>query len=415
MRASILTIGDELLIGQVLNSNAQWIGSKLTDLGLNVAQQLTVGDNSKAITEALDYLRPRSDVILIGGGLGPTHDDITLEVLSKYLKMPQEYDHDWLAQMTGYFKSRNRPMAESNKKQALLLKGSTRIDNDCGTAAGQYFTSDKVQYFVFPGVPHEMKSMMERFIAPTLQKQLTKTGEHILKQTLLTTGIGESMLAERCDPFVQKIKSMPNVSLSFLPSSILVKLRLQMTATKHEQDTEFDKLIDELKNCCGKDFYGFDPITLEEIVLSKLKAEGATLAIAESCTGGLVTHRLTQVPGASSVLKGTIVPYQTVLKHEELEIPPRTIDTHGVVSEQVAKAMAWAIQKKWSTTYAISTTGYLGPSGGDKFAKVGTICLGFAGPNGMSAKTFYMEANRERAKERAAQAALDLLRRELKS
>lgn len=413
MRVSLLTIGDELLIGQVLNSNAQWIGSALTDLGLSVTHHLTVGDNEKAIREALDYLRPRADVILVGGGLGPTHDDITLEVFSRYTGMGLEYDQDWITQVEAYFKSRGRVMSENNKKQALLLKGATRIDNDCGTAAGQAFTHANVQYFIFPGVPHEMKSMMNRFVLPRLKAVQEKTGESILKKTLLTTGLGESLLAQRCDPFVLKIKSMPHVSLAFLPSSTLVRLRLQMRASKPEHDQQFKDLVAELQHYCGKDFYGFEPTTLEETVVHTLTKRHETVALAESCSGGYATHRLTRVPGASVVVRGAVIPYQTDLKTSELNVPAAMITEKGVVSEDVARTMAEAVRKKWATTYGISTTGYLGPTGGDTHAEVGTVWVAVATPTQTIARPFKYEANRERGIERTAQACLDLLRREL--
>jgi nicotinamide-nucleotide amidase len=414
MRASLLTIGDELLIGQVLNSNAQWIGSQLTDLGLSVTQHLSVGDRADMITRALDYLRAESDVILIGGGLGPTHDDITMEVLSQYFQIPLAYDQEWIDFVAAYFKSRNRVMSENNKKQAYLLQGATRIDNDCGTAAGQYFKAEGVEVFVFPGVPHEMKSMMTRFVLPTLQKQQQRTGETILKRTLLTTGVGESALALRADPFVQKVRSDSRLSLAFLPSSTAVRLRLQMRANSPAEEQEFGALVDELRGYCGEDFFGFDPTTIEELLFARLKELGATLSLAESCTGGLVTHRLTQIPGASAVVRGAIIPYQTDVKVSDLGVPPALIESNGVVSEAVAIAMAEGVRKRWGTTFGVSTTGYLGPNGGDQHTPAGTICVAVATPGGSRAITLHVEAHRERGKERASQAALDLLRRELR-
>jgi nicotinamide-nucleotide amidase len=420
-RISLLTIGDELLIGQVLNSNAQWIGEQLTWVGAKLQHHLTVGDREADILDALAFLEPRSDVILIGGGLGPTHDDITLDVLAKFCKTTLVFDSDWIQKVEAYFKSRNRTMSENNKKQAMLLKGATRIDNDCGTAAGQWVQHGRVDFYVFPGVPHEMKSMMNRFVLPKLSERVRSNGQRIYHKTLLTTGMGESALALKCEPFVQKIASMPEMSLAFLPNSSTVRLRLMMaTNDKGGTDPEaskaksqFDSLCEELVGYCGNDFFGFEPETLEGIILNLLRKKGATLALAESCTGGLITHRLTQTPGMSEVLRGALIPYQTQLKTQELDIPQKSFEERGVVSETVAKAMAWSIQRKWNVDYALSTTGYLGPSGGDSFAKVGTVCIGVATPNGILSKTFHYEADRERAKERAAQSALDMLRRQL--
>ncbi len=418
MRASLLTIGDELLIGQVLNSNVQWISEKLTETGLSVTQHLSVGDAVAAIHEALDYLVSRSDVIIIGGGLGPTHDDVTMEALSQHFAIPLVYDEAWIAQIERFFKARNRVMSENNKKQGYLLQTATRINNDCGTAAGQYFkvphlhdAKKMVEIFVVPGVPHEMKSMLERFVLPILSKLTTGSGEKILKETLLTTGMGESALALKCDSFVQKIKTLPNVNLAFLPNAMQVRLRLQMFSKTPEDEIQFHSLLQELIQCCGEDFFGLEPLTLESLIVKTLNDQHKSLSLAESCTGGLISHLLTQVPGASDVLRGTLVAYQTTLKETELNVLPELILKNGVVSEAVAKAMAEGIRKKWNTSFGISTTGYLGPSGGDSHAKIGTVWIAIATPKETFARCFIYENNRERSKERAAISALDLLRR----
>lgn len=407
MRISLLTVGDELLIGQVLNSNVQWMSERLTETGWNVGTQMTVGDQSDEIKKAIDFLLPTSDAIIIGGGLGPTHDDLTLEALSERFSIPLEYDEEWMQQVAAFFAARNRVMSENNKKQGFLLKTANRIDNDCGTAAGQHFVQGKCDFFVVPGVPHEMKSMMDRYILPVLTAK-NVGAQKILKQTLVTTGIGESALAERCNVFVQKIKALPNVTLAFLPSSTQVRLRLQMES---DNTAYFEFLVEELRHLCKQDFVGFDPVTLEDVVMDHLKEKNETVAIAESCTGGLVAHRLTQISGASKVLRGSLVAYQTTIKSLELGISEKFISQHGIVSEDTAKAMAEAVRKKWKSTYGISTTGYLGPNGGDTFAKVGTVCIAVATEEQTLARTFTFENNRERGKERATQAVLDLLRR----
>ena len=408
---SLLTIGDELLIGQVLNSNVQWMSDQLTSLGAEVTAQLTVGDQESEIVQALNFLVPKSDFIVIGGGLGPTHDDLTMEVLSHYSKIPLIYDADWISRVEAFFKSRNRAMSENNKKQGYLLKTATRIDNDCGTAAGQHFVFDETEIFVVPGVPHEMKSMMNRYILPQLAKTIFPSGEKILKKTLLTTGAGESLLAERIDSFVQKVKNNPKFSLAFLPSTVEVRLRLQMNAACPQDEKLFGDWIQELKLACGKDFFGFDPMTLEERVLQLLMEKKQTLAIAESCTGGSIAHRLTQIPGSSQSLLGSLVCYQDSIKTSELEVSPELIASKGVVSTETASAMAEGIRKKWNADFGLSATGYLGPSGGDAFASVGAVCISLATRTQTETRSFQFENNRVRGKERATQAALDLLRR----
>ena len=409
MKISLLTIGDELLIGQILNTNIHWLSQQLTDLGIEVVNHLTVSDQESEIKEALQFLIPKNDALIIGGGLGPTHDDLTMEALSQYFNLPLEYDADWISKVEAFFKTRNRVMSENNKKQGLLLKGATRIDNDCGTAAGQHFHSQDTEIFVVPGVPHEMKSMMTRYILPILAKENPQ--ERILKRTLLTSGPGESLLATRCDPFVQKVKARSDLTLAFLPSVTQVKLRLQMKAKTKDAEKEFELLVNELKALCGIDFFGFEPSTLEEIILEKLKSTHSSLALAESCTGGLIAHRLTQIPGCSLVLKGGVVAYQNEIKEGFLGISSEDIKKNGVVSEWTVRAMADSIRKKWNTTYSIATTGYLGPDGGDEHAPAGTIWVAVSTPEETEARVIHVESDRERGKERSAQAALDLLRR----
>jgi nicotinamide-nucleotide amidase len=413
LKAAILTIGDEILIGQILNSNTQWISERFTELGIEVTRHLTVGDKPGEILGALRALVSEIDVLIVGGGLGPTHDDITMEMLSQFLKTPLEHDPEWMRQVEAVFKARKRGMPESNKKQALLLKGARRIDNDCGTAAGQHITDGRTEIFVVPGVPFEMKSMMERYILPYLTSRTLGTGEKIRKATLLTTGVGESALAERLKDFVGSVQADPRMSLAFLPSPIMVRLRLQMKTSNPEDEARFEALASDLRSRCGQDFFGMDPATLEEILVHTLLQGRRSLAVAESCTGGMIAHRLTSIPGASEVLRGSLVAYQAEVKTRELAISQEFLAAHGVVSEATAKAMAEEIRAKWSADYGLATTGYLGPGGGDAFATVGTVWIGLATPGGTFAREFRYEVNRERGKERAAQSALDLLRRNL--
>ena len=349
MKASLLTIGDEILIGQIVNSNTAWMSDQLTAIGIEVVSQLSVGDHEAEIVGALEFIGPRSDIVIIGGGLGPTHDDLTLEALSHYFDMPLVKDSEWLAQVEKFFAERKRTMSENNKKQALLLDQAVRIDNDCGTAAGQHFKKGDTEFFVVPGVPHEMKSMMSRYILPYLQDKYPAA--KILKKSLLTTGIGESALATRLDAFVQKIKAHPEASLAFLPSPTQVKLRLQMRSDTELRAREFNQWVDELIELCGNDFFGTEPDTLEELLVRKLVQSQQSLALAESCTGGLIAHRLTQIPGASQVLKGSLVAYQNQIKERELGISQVDLETKGVVSEATAVAMAESIRKKWSTDF----------------------------------------------------------------
>jgi nicotinamide-nucleotide amidase len=416
MKAALLTIGDELLIGQVLNTNIQWMSQRLVERGIQVTHHLTVGDQESEMIEALTWIQQKAqagqlDVLIIGGGLGPTHDDLTMEVLSKFFSIPLVHDDEWMSKVEGYFKARNRVMSANNRKQGLLLQTAKRIDNDYGTAAGQHLTvlDSKLNCFVVPGVPHEMKHMMESYILPFLE-QKSGTGK-LLQKTLVTTGVGESLLATRCDAFVKKVKADPRFSLAFLPSSIQLRLRLSMLTDPNE--SEFEKWVQELYQLCGDDLIGFDPITLPEWIVNALTLKKQTLAIAESCTGGLISHQITQIPGSSLIFKGSMVTYQTESKINQLNIPQTLIDTHGVVSEAVAIAMAESIKSKWGSDFGIGTTGYMGLSADGDRTKIGEAYLAVACPWGTTAKKFTFENNRDRNKERASQAALDLLRRQM--
>jgi nicotinamide-nucleotide amidase len=412
MKASILTIGDELLIGQVLNSNVQWISDRLTSIGITVTRHLSVGDAMDEITGALRYLQSSCDILIIGGGLGPTHDDLTVEALSRYFKIPLRYDEEWVGKIEEFFKSRGRPMTENNKKQGYLLRDAERIDNDCGTAPGQFLMEGRTRIFVVPGVPHEMKSMMDRVILPKLLSEPALGSTRILKETLLTSGVGESALAQRIESDVERIRKTEEMSLAFLPSNTGVRLRLQMRVSTPEEEARFRSEFEALKKACGSDAFGVEPDTLEECVHRLLHQRGETLAIAESCTGGLVSQRLTRIAGASKILRGTLIPYQTDLKTRELGIPSTLFEQSGVVSEASARAMAESIRNKWGTTWGLGITGYLGPEG-DAFAPGGTVWIAVAQEHHTRAREFHFENHRERAQERAAAYALDSLRRAL--
>ncbi len=400
-------MGDELLIGQVLNSNAQWASQELAKIGITVVNHLTVSDDAQSISDGLDYLAARTDVVLIGGGLGPTHDDLTLEVLAKKMDMPLEFDADWMGKVEQFFAHRKRQMPANNRKQALLLKNAHRIDNDCGTAAGQDFTVGRVRYFVFPGVPSEMKSMMTRYILPKLREGST---QRIFQTTLITTGLGESALAQKIDGFVQKIKSIPQSKLAFLPAATQVRLRLQWTGT--DQDSEnFAQLVRELELACGVDLVCTEPETLESVLIQQLRSQGASVAVAESCTGGLIGHRLTQVSGSSDVFLGGEIVYSTESKIRKLGLSRDFIAENDVVSEAVATRLADAVQARWGATYGIGITGALGPTAGDSSKEVGTVCFAVSSVDGVYAKTLHLGTDRALSKDRASTAALDLLRR----
>ncbi len=409
MKAAILTIGDELLIGQVLNSNVQWMSEKLANIGVRVVTHLTCPDFIPDILVAIDYCKS-ADVLLVGGGLGPTHDDVTMEAIAKAAGVELIRDEEWLERVRAFFRERGREMSKNNEKQALLPQRAIRIDNDCGTAAGVKLKVGQQHWYVFPGVPHEMQSMFERVILPELRDELPGT---LLSRTLLTTGIGESALAQKLDPIVQRIQKTEDFMLAFLPSTMGVRLRLMQQASGIVDPKEFESLFAELMLACASYFYGVDDDTLEGIVIQTLKRKNQTIATCESCTGGLIAHRLTQIEGASSTFLGGFIPYQTEQKVSKLGITADFIQKHGVVSEAVAIAMAEKTRQDFKTDFAVSTTGYLGATGGTEQAPNGTAWIAVSGPKGTSAQVFTFEKNRKRGKDRAAQTALDAVRRAL--
>lgn len=409
MNAAILTVGDELLIGQVLNSNVQWMSEKLANIGIRVVTHLTCPDTIPDILRAIDYCKT-ADVLLVGGGLGPTHDDVTMEAIAKAANVELIHDEEWLERVRAFFRERGREMSKNNEKQALLPQRAARIDNDCGTAAGARLKVGQQIWYVFPGVPHEMQSMFERVILPELKDELPGS---LLSRTLLTTGIGESALAQKLDPIVQRIQKTEDFMLAFLPSTMGVRLRLMQQSTGNLDSKAFEALFAELMLACASYFYGVDNDTLEGIVIQNLKRKKQTIATCESCTGGLIAHRLTQVDGASAAFLGGIIPYQVEQKVTKLGIPLELIQKNGVVSEAVAIAMAEKTRLLFDADLAVATTGYIGATGGDEHAPNGTVWVAVASQSGTNAQVHMFEKNRARSKDRAAQTALDAIRKAL--
>jgi nicotinamide-nucleotide amidase len=409
MKAAILTIGDELLIGQVLNSNVQWISEELANIGVRVITHVTCPDSIPDILRAIDYCK-NADVLLVGGGLGPTHDDVTMEAIAQAADVDLVRDEVWIERVRTFFRERGREMSKNNEKQALLPNHCTRIDNDCGTAAGAKVRIGKQLCYIFPGVPHEMQSMFDRVILPELKDEVPGS---LLTRTLLTTGIGESALAQKLDPIVQRIQKLDDFMLAFLPSTTGVRLRLMHQSAGVPNTKVFESLFADLMLGCSSYFYGLDDETLEEVIVKTMTRKQKTIATCESCTGGLISHRITQVEGSSKVFKGALVPYQVELKTSELGISGQEIEEFGVVSETVARRMAEATRDRFKTDYAVATTGYLGATGGTEKAPNGSAWIAVSGPNGTTAHFHTFEKNRKRAKDRAAQAALDAVRRAL--
>lgn len=410
-RASILAVGDELLIGQVINSNAAWIGDKLTEAGYVVVRHTVVGDDRRAIAMALQDCATDSDVVLVSGGLGPTHDDLTVESIAAWAGLELEEDPAVVERIRGFFLARGREMTENNRRQALRPYGSELIDNDCGTAPGHWLpmpmAKGRGHVVLMPGVPHEMKSMMERFVLPRLRA--AAAGAAVLRCTLHTAGVGESVLATKLDG-VQALLG-PDVTLAYLPS--LGEVRLRVTA-RGSTETQARALLEPvevfLRDRLGHHVYDGDGGTLEAAVGQLLVQRGFTLAAAESCTGGYFNHRMTNVAGSSRYIRGGIVAYANEIKTKELGVPVEFFATAGAVSREVAAAMAEGVRRKFAADIGVGITGVAGPGGGTPEKPIGLVYIAVADSAGVDVRRMQFENDRLRNKERTVSAALNLVR-----
>lgn len=412
MTAEIISIGDELLIGQVINSNQAYIADQLNAIGVSVDKMTTVGDKENAILKAFELSFNAHTIVIVTGGLGPTHDDVTRSAVCSFFNTDLVEDKDALANIRRIFSSRGAELLNINRRQALIPRGCAAIQNVHGTAPGFFFERENKYFIVLPGVPYEMKSMMESYVIPKLREKGSK--RVILHKTLRTTGIAESMLSKNIGPTDELFDHNKSLSLAYLPSPLGVRLRLTAKTTTTD---EAHRLINEfefkLRNKIGKYIYGIEDEELEEIIGRILIQQGLTLSVAESCTGGLIADRITNVSGSSQYFERGIVTYSNESKIHELGVPIRSLQKHGAVSREVAEAMAFGIRTKSNTNIGLSTTGIAGPTGGSDEKPVGLIWIGYSDGDETIALRFYFGNDRRRFKERAAQAALELLRRKL--
>jgi len=410
MTAEIIAIGDELLIGQVVNTNASWLGEQLSRAGVPVRFMTAVGDDGDDIRACLKLACARAEFIIATGGLGPTHDDITKKVVTDFFEAgPMAQDEKVLAHIRNIFTRRNIPMSPVNEEQALVPRKAKVLWNANGTAPGLLFEKNGRYCAVLPGVPFEMKAITTSELLPFLQERAD--GQIIRHRTVKTFGIAESNLAEKLAPIAEIER---HCKLAFLPSYFGVNLRISVSGRASgevEQRVAAAEKIILAK--AGKYVYGYDDDSLEEVVGRRLKEKGVTLALAESCTGGLLAHRLTNVSGSSEYFLRGYVTYSNTAKIELLGVPEEIIAQHGAVSEPCALAMAAGVKKMSRSDYGVAITGIAGPSGGTAEKPVGTVWIGLATPQRVSAKHFLFMNDRLVNKERFAQAALAMLYRTL--
>lgn len=399
MKAEIITIGDEILLGQTVDTNSAYISQKLSQLGIEVDYKTSVGDDIKNISEALTIALSRADLVITTGGLGPTNDDITKKAIVKVFKRNLVFHEEILMKVEESFKKRGMEMPKINQNQALLPQGSKAIPNQFGSAPGIFVREENKLFFALPGVPLEMRSMMEKDVLKMLEKS---SKANVFEKKLRTTGIPESAIYERIEPI---LASTSEVKVAFLPSFLGVDIRLNSRSQErlHEKEKQIGELL-------GNVMYGEGDITLEEVVGGLLKEKRKTVSVAESCTGGLIGKRFTNVSGSSEYFERGVVSYSNQAKMELLKIPQEMIEKYGAVSEQVAILMAEGIRRLAKTGYGLSATGIAGPTGGTPEKPVGLIWIGFAHENDSFAERFLFGEDRETNRQRAAQAALNLVR-----
>jgi nicotinamide-nucleotide amidase len=410
MKLDIISIGDELLIGQTLNTNANWIAKHLDHIGFSIRQQITISDEESTILAAVKDALTFTDVILITGGLGPTNDDLTMPVLNKYFGGKLVRDEKVYAHIEQLVTSRGFDMNENNQKQALVPDNCKVVHNPNGTAPGLWFEKDNKVVVAMPGVPFEMKAMLSETIIPLLKEKYTLP--EIVHQMVYTQGIPESVLMAIISEWENQLPK--TIKLAYLPSPGRVKLRLSTIGKVRETlQQNINQEVDKLQLIIGDNIYATDEESIAEAIGKLLISKKQTIATAESCTGGYIAHLITSVSGSSEYYKGSVIAYANEVKEKELNVNAHDIEQYGVVSKEVVEQMAWGIKNKMKTDYAISTSGIAGPLGGSDEKPVGTVWIGVATPKGVKSEKFVFGKQRTVNIERAAIAALGMLRKEL--
>lgn len=405
--AEIISIGDELLIGQVANTNASWMAEQLSLAGISLNRITAIADEIEALHQVLDEAIPRSEFILLTGGLGPTADDLTKPALCSYFKTELVFNQDAYVQIEKLFRARNLVISERNREQAFLPSNCEPVKNSQGTAPGMWFSHKQSQIISMPGVPFEMKTMFAKEIIPRILENSEK--RIFLHKTIMTTGMGESWLADHIKDWEEELPD--NIHLAYLPQPGIVRLRLsglgtEVSALEEQMQDQVDKLLKLIPDLV----YGFDDASMEEVVYNMLKARNQCMATAESCTGGYIAHLITGIPGSSSVFKGSMVAYHNELKTNLLKVDERTIEKHGAVSRQVVESMASHARQIMHTDYALATSGIAGPDGGSSEKPVGTVWIALADKNSVQAERFQLGDHRGRNIRRASLIALNMLR-----
>ena len=407
MKADIITIGDEILIGQIVDTNSVWMAQRLGEIGLSVRRKYSIGDRREEIVSAVEESLKASEVVLITGGLGPTKDDITKKVLAEIFHSTLVRHEETYERVERMMTARGIEFNELNKSQALVPECCTVLPNHKGTAPGMWFEREGRVVVSLPGVPFEMEHLMTESVLPRLKAHFNL--QSVVHRTAITYGLAESMMAERIAEWED---SLPDyLHLAYLPSPSQLRLRLSAYDVDAEQAAhEIDARFEALMPLLGDFFVGWESDTLQSVVAQILTTRGETLAAAESCTGGALSAKFTAMSGASDYFWGAVVSYDNSVKENVLGVSHEDIETYGAVSEQVARQMAEGVRRVCGTTYGVATTGIAGPSGGSEEKPVGTVWMAVAGPNGTVAQKKVHGRLRAQNIDRAASAAINLLR-----
>lgn len=412
MKAVIVTIGDEILIGQIVDTNSNFIAKELDRIGVETHEMISISDDKQHILNTFKQLQNKVDIVIVTGGLGPTKDDVTKKTFCEYFNDELVVNPEVLAHVTqlieGFYK---RPISQLNKDQALVPSKCTVLHNKMGTAPGMWMKKENTVFVSLPGVPYEMKYLVENEIIPKLVREYERP--YIIHKTILTYGQGESLVAERIEQWENNLPEF--IKLAYLPNPGRVRLRLTARGTNKEKLEEaIESNVRSLDAIIHDIIVGYEENETIETVVGKLLAkQNQTVATAESCTGGKIASLLSSVPGSSSYFKGSVVSYATEVKVNVLGIPQELIDQFSVVSAEVASAMAQNVKKLLKTDYALATTGNAGPSKGDSDAEIGTVFIALATPEGVITEEFNFGQPREKVIDRATVKSLEILQKEI--
>lgn len=412
MKAAVVTVGDEILIGQIVDTNSGFIAKALDRIGIGVYEMLSISDDREHILDTLSSLQNKVDVVIITGGLGPTKDDITKKTLCEYFDDELVLNDKVLAHVTNLISTvMMRPVSQMNRDQALLPSQCEVLHNQVGTAPGMWMEKENTVFISLPGVPYEMEYLMENEVILRLISKFKRP--YILHKTIMTYGQGESLIAERIEEWEDSLPEF--IKLAYLPSPGRVRLRLSARGINEQfLKDSIEEEVRKLKDIIEDIIVGYEEDESIETVIGKLLTrQQKTIAVAESCTGGKLSETITSVPGSSAYFKGGVVTYATTSKTEILGVPAELIAMHSVVSAAVAEAMAVRVRDLFKSDYAVATTGNAGPSKGDSDAEVGKVFIGFATPNGVYSEEFSLGEPREKVIGRAVNKALENIYKEI--